>query len=202
MDSKMAKAHNSMKTSNFTPASGGAIEDEGLRALVASFKRRDDVATLIPPGGIGVELGVAGGDFSERILCRSKIDHLYSIDMWSGDRNHNIHEYKGALRKLFPYKTRNSVLRMRFDEALDLFENESLDFIYVDGYAHTGEENGKTFHDWYPKLRPGGKMAGDDYQSDWPLVVEAVRQFVALKGLELQVMNCREDAGNSKHHTW
>lgn len=46
----------------------------------------------------------------------------------------------------------------------------NLYFIYVDGYAHTGEDRGKTLFDWYPKLKIGGLMAGDDYHDDWPLV--------------------------------
>jgi hypothetical protein len=45
------------------------------------------------------------------------------------------------------------LLRMSFDEAAELFDDEFFDFIYFDGYAHTGEEGGKTFSDWYQKLK-------------------------------------------------
>ncbi|WP_084581726.1 class I SAM-dependent methyltransferase [Sphingomonas azotifigens] len=173
-----------------------------LRLLAKEFTRRDDVAMIIRSGGIGVELGVAAGDFSKRILERSELAYLFSIDMWAGDRGHDVEQYKQALRLLNPYRDRNSCLRMRFDEALDLFGDDTLDFIYVDGYAHTGEENGLTFAQWFPKLRMGGIMAGDDYHSDWPLVMRAVDSFVAANGLELHVIQCAEDSWNSRYPTW
>lgn len=175
---------------------------EALRLLAQTFTRRDDVATLFREGGKGVELGVAAGDFSERILTRSKIGYLYSIDMWAGDRGHDMGQYRETITRLAPYRDRNAIFRMRFDEALPLFEDHSLDFIYVDGYAHDGELNGQTFRAWYPKLRSGGIIAGDDYHADWPLVVSAVDAFIAANRLELHVIDCHEDAWNSKYPTW
>jgi hypothetical protein len=175
---------------------------QALKLLAGTFTRRDDVATLFREGGTGVELGVAGGDFSERILQRSKVGYLYSIDMWAGDRGHDMHQYREAIARLSPYRERNTMLRMRFDEALPLFPDSSLDFIYVDGYAHDGELNGQTFRDWFPKLKPGGIIAGDDYHADWPLVVAAVDRFAAEQGLELHVIQCSEESWNSKYPTW
>lgn len=175
---------------------------QAVKALTGTFTRRDDVATLFLKGGVGVELGVAAGEFSERILTRSEVSYLYSIDMWAGDRNHDVVQYREALARLAPHRTRNATLRMRFDEALPLFADSSLDFIYVDGYAHDGELNGQTFRDWYPKLKQGGIIAGDDYHPDWPLVVAAVDRFVAENRLELHVINCSEDSWNSKYPTW
>jgi len=176
---------------------------EALRMLARTFTRRDDIATLLVEGGTGVELGVAAGDFSERILNRSKLGYLYSIDMWAGDRGHDMQQYREAIARLSPHRTRNTILRMRFDEALPLFSDHCLDFIYIDGYAHDGELDGVTFRDWYPKLKSGGFIAGDDYHPDWPLVMAAVDRFVAENGLELHVIQCSEtDSWNSKYPTW
>ena len=122
--------------------------------------------------------------------------------MWAGDRGHGVDQYREAIVRLSPYRDRNATMRMRFDEALPLFVDESLDFIYVDGYAHDGELNGATFRDWFPKLKRGGIIAGDDYHADWPLVVGAVDAFVAEYGLELHVIDCSEDSWNSKYPTW
>ncbi len=167
------------------------------------MKYRDDIAELLPEGGIGIELGVAEGRYSERILRRSKLDYLYSVDMWAGDRGHDINQYRTAIKVLEPHKKRNSILKMRFDEALVLFEDNTFDFIYVDGYAHTGEENGQTFKDWWPKLKPGGLIAGDDYHHHWPAVIEQVNLFVAREGLDLNVINCEPlDDWASKYPTW
>lgn len=171
---------------------------------IASFRRRDDLALLIPEGAICAELGVAEGRFSEKLLQRSSLGFLYSIDMWSGDRGHDVEEYKRALTRLLPYRGRNTCLRMTFEEALPLFPDASFDFVYIDGYAHTGEEGGRTIHDWYPKVKPGGIIAGDDYAPDFPLVVEAVDRFVAAHGLTLHIVRCVEkgDDWASQYDSW
>ncbi len=135
---------------------------------------------------VGAELGVATGQFSRRILEAANI-YLFSIDMWEGDRNHDTNQYKQALRALLPFKEKSTVLRMRFCEAVDLFPDEYFDFIYVDGYAHTGQEQGQTLRDWYPKLKPGGIFSGDDYHSKWPLVVAAVDEFAHEHKLEFNI---------------
>lgn len=163
---------------------------------------RDDVITLVRHGGIGIELGVAEGILSERFLRRSVLSHLYSVDMYAGDRGHDVAQYRRALERLAPYRDRNTLVKMRFDEALAMFPDNSFDFIYVDGYAHTGEEGGQTFYDWLPKLKPGGVMAGDDYCAEWPLVVAAVDRFLAEHQMPLFVIDCREDAAYCKYPTW
>lgn len=198
------------KAASVAPATSYIVNDvydpqiaEALRMLAGSFTRRDDVATLFREGGKGVELGVAGGEFSERILNRSRIGYLYSIDMWAGDRGHDMDQYREAIVRLAPHRARNALLRMRFEDALPLFDDHSLDFIYVDGYAHDGELNGATFRDWLPKLKSGGIIAGDDYHADWPLVVAAVDAFLAENGMELHLIRCSEaDSWNSRYPTW
>ncbi len=171
-------------------------------ASYTSLSRRCDIVTLAKPGGIGVELGVAEGQFSERLLKRGTLSYLYSIDMYAGDRGHDLLQYKRAISRLMPYKSQNSLLKMKFDEAVDLFDDEYFDIIYIDGYAHTGQESGKTIHDWYQKLKPGGVFAGDDYHPQWPLVIDAVNSFVEKKGLKLHVLNCQEQSAFSYFPTW
>lgn len=170
---------------------------------VPAFLQRSDVVRLLQPGAIGVELGVAEGKFSETLLKTDRFAHLYSIDMWAGDRNHDTAQYKTALRRLLPFRQQNTTLRMTFDEALDLFPDAFFDFIYVDGYAHTGEENGATFRNWWPKLKPGGVMAGDDYAPKWPLVMQAVDAFIADHQLEMAVLDFPKSADPwSQYPTW
>jgi len=166
--------------------------------MLGKLRNRDDLLKRLPRGGVGVELGVAAGGFSLRILEQSRLGFLYSIDMWAGDRGHDVAQYRFVLDRLAPYRKRNMPIKMRFDEALPLFKDAYFDFIYVDGYAHTGEEGGQTFHDWLPKLKPGGIMAGDDYSPAWPQVVSAVDAFAACHGLKLNVIpsrDTREDGG-------
>jgi hypothetical protein len=92
---------------------------------------------------------------------------------------------------------------MSFDQAAPLFAEHSLDFIYVDGFAHTGCEGGRTLADWYPKLRPGGIMAGDDYhREDWPLVVWAVHEAAAQLQVPIRVTDQVQDATYNRYPSW
>lgn len=163
---------------------------------------RQDVLRLLGDGTglVGVELGVAAGEFSRRMVASGRFQTFFGVDMYAD--THDVQQYKQALRHvgLFgPYK----LLRMTFAEAFDLFEDESLDFIYIDGYAHTGQEGGETIWTWARKVKVGGLIAGDDYHADWPLVVEAVDTFAAETGFDLcrttEIENSVDYAG---HPSW
>ncbi len=149
---------------------------------------------------IGIELGVAGGSFSRRMVDSGRFRRFWGVDSY--EDSHNTTEYKSALRQIgldAPF----TLLRMRFDDALDMFPDGHFDFIYIDGYAHTGEEGGRTLIDWYPKLRAGGIMAGDDYSvKKWPLVVWAVNHFVRQLGVPLNVTDKVLDMGYNRFPSW
>lgn len=121
-----------------------------------------------------------------------RFSQFFGVDVYAD--HHNTREYLEALRSigiLAPYK----LLRMKFAEALELFDDESIDFVYIDGYAHTGEDGGRTIFDWLPKVKIGGLLAGHDYHPDWPLVVEAVDALCAATGFELLVTEVTPDGG-------
>jgi hypothetical protein len=63
-------------------------------------ERTKILCSMIKSDFIGCELGVAKGYFSNDILTHSNIKHLYSIDMWAGDRGHDIMEYNSAIKLL------------------------------------------------------------------------------------------------------
>ena len=54
------------------------------------------------------------------------------------------------------------------------FADESVDFIFVDG-AHTYEGVSKDLEAWWPKLKMGKRIAGDDWR--WKSVHTAVEDF-------------------------
>ena len=169
------------------------------------LNRREDVIRYTNPNGVGIELGVAEGEFSERILRETENSdfYLYSVDMWAGDRGHDVAQYSRVIKRFEKYKSRNSIIKLTFEEALSLFPDNYFDFIYVDGYAHTGEENGKTFYDWFPKLKNGGIMAGDDYHDNWPLVKNSVDLFATNIDRDLHIINCHEpNSVWSEYPTW
>ena len=175
---------------------------QALRTLAPTFHRPEDVASLFRAGGTGVILGEPDGDLSERLLHRSRISYLYSIDPWNGEYGQASGDYRNAIVRLAPLRDRNAIVRMHFNEALGLFGDETLDFIYLNGFAHDGELTGQLLRTWFAKLRPGGIIAGNDHSPAWPLMIASVDDFVARHGLEKHVVQCRFDNGSPNFPAW
>ena len=174
-----------------------------LTERLREIKFRYDILSLLPLDSITIELGVAEGGFSEAIIKNGLVRHHYAVDRYTGERNHDDGEYMTALKRLDKYRNQCTLIRAEFRVALHLFPDNYFDFVYVDGYAHTGQENGKTLTDWWPKVKPGGIFAGDDYSANFPLTVNAVNKFAEERGLKLHITDC--EPGNdwaSLHQSW
>lgn len=91
---------------------------------------------------------------------------------------------------------------MNFDNALDLFDDNSIDFIYFDGFAHNGQLGGKTIIDWYSKVKIGGLVAGDDYDDNWPLVKMVVNDLVKQINVDLFVTKIIKKNQYSEFPSW
>ena len=149
---------------------------------------------------VGAELGVAKGIFSKRMIESGKFTKFYGVDLY--EDIHNTDEYISTLKFLDHKNPIYSLLRMDFDSALKLFDDNFFDFVYVDGFAHTGEEGGKTLIDWLAKVKVGGFLAGDDYDSNWPLVVWAVNHLASELGVRVGVTSRKEDTDYCKYPSW
>lgn len=162
---------------------------------------RHDVAhELHGNRNLGIELGVAEGVFSKRMVESKRFTTFYGVDLY-GDI-HDTGEYIRALQHLGIDEGRYKLLRMDFESALKIFPDCYFDFIYIDGFAHTGEEGGKTIIDWFEKLKDGGILAGDDYHDDWPLVKWAVNHFVQQTDSDLHVTGQNEKEKWCQYPTW
>jgi hypothetical protein len=83
----------------------------------------------------------------------------------------NLRRYPGLRVKLAPG---DSTL------AAQLFEEKSIDFLFIDG-CHDTPAVLRDIDTWLPKVSPGGIIAGDDY--GWDSVRDAVRQRFAKPGV-------------------
>jgi hypothetical protein len=138
------------------------------------IKSRKEFPKLLKEFGLmgpWVELGVGNGNFHQ-ILAQHN-DQMYGVDKWN-DR-HNLQQYLNVLRKVGREST---IIRATFEKALPLFPDGFFDFIYIDGYARQGQEDGKTIRDWFPKLKQGGVYAGHDYYKRFPKTIEQVDLFL------------------------
>ena len=99
---------------------------------------------LDPPGEKLIE--PSGGAFSDDILrhCPA-VTLLWSVDRWSD--HHGVMEYWYAADRLAMYGTRSRVRRCTFTEAAAMIPDGALDWCFIDGYAHTGQEAGATLEE-------------------------------------------------------
>lgn len=132
----------------------------------------------------GVELGVSQGRFTS-YLCATMHDmHMTAVDLWEGFDNtdkeggqdyrewpHNEHleRFKGLCADYFPNRVR--IMRMDTVKAAKFFEDESIDFVFIDA-DHSYEGCSRDIEAWVPKVRSRGIVAGHDF--NWPTVKRAV----------------------------
>jgi predicted O-methyltransferase YrrM len=68
--------------------------------------------------------------------------------------------------------------------AVRLFTPGSVDFAFIDA-GHDYQSVLSDLAAWWPRIRPGGALAGHDYSSEWPGVVKAVYSFFGRAGLHV-----------------
>jgi len=123
----------------------------------------------------GVEIGVFKAQFT-RVLLENWPGTMYMIDPWRplGDEyidasNHQHHQtaYAEAMDNIKGFENRAFMLRGLGEELVNMFEDESLDFVYIDG-NHAYDYVKQDMEMWWPKLKKGGLFAGHDYLGmDW-----------------------------------
>jgi hypothetical protein len=187
-------------TSDITIESCAEYLSPKIKALKRNgFTPYDLVQILRGSQNIGIELGVASGNFSKSLIDSSRFTRLYGVDVYRD--HHDTPEYLRALVNVGIEKN-YSLIRATFSEALQLFPDAFFDFIYVDGYAHLGEDGSQTLCDWYRKLKIGGIFCGDDYHDNWPLVKWAVNHIAFHAQTELTITDGVEGEKNGRYPSW
>ena len=162
---------------------------------------RTELLDLLPKNSVGAEIGVHKGDFSARILDIVNPKKLYLIDPWlcfDEDTYDNSWYGKTTAQKELDnryesvknkFSTNNNVSILRklsYNAANDIPDN-SLDFVYIDG-DHTFKGVCADFDAFYPKVKKGGYICGDDYtnKSWWGSgVIDAVEHNLNTKAIKL-----------------
>lgn len=182
----------------------------------------ETIKPLVPTGSTIVEVGVQYGVFSEFLSNCFEPSEFYGVDQYlkSGptytdrpgvywaDENplsleeaHNDYHYETDEgmdelynKTLAKYEAfGGNLIRKESSDAAEDFEDESIDLIYIDG-DHTYEKIFADIKNWWPKVKVGGIMSGDDYCNPpetvvrWPWgVVKAVDEWCARYGQTLQL---------------
>jgi hypothetical protein len=129
------------------------------------------------PNGKGVEVGTFKGEFSKEIV-KNWLGTLYMVDVWRpltyeeylDSSNHVNYEngvYNEAINNIKGFEDRAIMIRASSEVSSDMFENNSLDFVYIDA-NHAYDYVVQDINLWYPKIKIGGYLCGHDYiDLDW-----------------------------------
>ena len=155
---------------------------------------------------IGLEIGCAFGGHLEKILSTTNIQKLYGTDPYAFYSDYekendalcmkqDILDYICNFVKtnLSYYDNRFELIRDYSANAANLFEDASLDFVYIDG-NHSYEYVKQDLTLWWPKIKLGGMLCGHDYDHpSIPQVTTCVDEF--FKQLDKNVENLKD-------HNW
>ena len=152
--------------------------------------------------GKGVEVGVLHGNFAKHILTHWNGAKLYCVDAWrhiEGNIDINNPDHNGQLDNmartfinLYEFEDRAVIIREMSDKAAHIFQEKSLDFVYLDA-AHDYENVKRDINAWKSKIKDGGILAGHDYINSSVLenghsefgVKQAVDEFAKEYGLTI-----------------
>lgn len=146
--------------------------------LVTNLKLHD-LLPLLAWEPVAAEIGVAGGDFSRKILDGCRPRRLHLIDPWAwqtGDYRYDTTNgpsqevqdarFDGVLARFLPEIADGRVFIHRqysWAAARD-FKDDSLDWVFIDG-DHTYNGCLGDLISYAPKIKSGGFIAGDDFST-------------------------------------
>lgn len=156
--------------------------------IIRQIDSRLNFANLINENNFKIicECGVGTGLFSKYLLDNCpNVEKDYLIEPfqeapgWGGIKLEIVQE---NLKNYIPNKC--EIIVGYSPKEFERFEDESFDFIYVDG-DHTTEGAKKDLDITFRKLKRGGILAGHDYNGPWTSVKNVVDEFVLTNNLKL-----------------
>jgi Methyltransferase domain len=149
----------------------------------------DVMVHLAAPGAHFVEVGAWRGRstayMAVNIINSNKQIRFDVVDTWQGSLDEEVHQsdpsvvngtlFEEFMNNMEPVKHIINPIRMTSVEASKKYEDNSLDFVLIDG-SHRYEDVVDDIMHWLPKLKIGGWLAGDDYE--WGGVKKAVNELL------------------------
>lgn len=135
----------------------------------------------MPTGGVCAEIGVWEGNYSAKILEITRPDSLHLIDPWKFESDEAYKDacYGGKKAKnqgemdavhdrvieRFATQIQSGTVTVHRSPSSDVaatFPDNYFDWVYIDG-NHLYEFVKLDLELWYPKIKSGGYLTGDDY---------------------------------------
>ena len=124
--------------------------------------------------GVGVEVGVHSAIFTKKLLSRWTKGEIIGVDCWelqesgytdlaNASQDTQDLRYLQALEAIKPFSDRCSLLRKFSVDASKDFEDDSLDFVFIDA-NHSYSGCLEDIKAWEPKVKKdGGIICGHDF---------------------------------------
>ena len=134
--------------------------------------------SYIGPCNKMVEVGCYHGVCSE--LFAENFQTVFCVDPWNDEEtrvnDHNMSMIEELFNKRVKKFTNITKMKMKSLDAVSEFEDESLDFVYLDA-RHEFKHIKNDIQKWLPKVKLGGYVGGHDYSNGWPGVRRAVNEI-------------------------
>jgi predicted O-methyltransferase YrrM len=156
------------------PESQGELLDIILKKISLSDK--------IKIAEIGVFLGRGTALWNVELINKGINYDYYAIDHFLGSSEHekNVDYYGQSLKNLSPILNKIKLIKNDSLSESQNYSDEFFDVVYIDA-SHEYEYVKNDIISWYPKIKKGGIICGDDYHKDWPGVIMAVNEIFDTK---------------------
>jgi len=185
-----------------------------------SFKEQyDRMIQELPNNSIIVEVGTWHGKSLAYLIVESlnqnKKFKIYSVDSYDNnyetfyserlkkDKNFLNDAYISFKNNLKNYENYYTQYKCKSWNGASFFNNETIDYVMIDA-GHSYEDVKRDVNTWWPKIKEGGYMGGDDYNIN-NTVGQAVDEFVKNNNLKLETVIAKNPVTgqlSSKQHIW
>ena len=145
----------------------------------------EEIARWIPDGGVWVEIGLAWGESFRwgvvACLNEGKNVRMVGVDAFPDAWHHNGTPMEQMFHNhMAPLAGHYETIRGGSSESARFFEDGSVDFVFIDA-DHVYDRVKEDILAWLPKVKPGGIIAGHDYNAAHPGVLQAVPEIFGTK---------------------
>lgn len=182
-------------------SNGQSTVNKPAKMIIQSMTREDFGPLFNKYGltGLGLELGVQKGEFSEHIVRKWKGQHLFLVDIWEHQSEtdyvdianvsteEHLKNMMETINRINKHVDTDSVSVWRSNSrvASNVFKDNMLDWVYLDA-NHSYLDTKLDINRWYHKVKSGGIISGDDW--DMPAVNKAVYETILALGNDITVI--------------
>jgi len=156
------------------------LEDQGelIKSLLTNYDRQNKIKIC----EIGVYMGRGTAIWNVELINAGVDYEYYAVDHFEGSIEHRITnmgpipKIENVVKNLESILHKINIVPKDSVTASKLFEDQYFDIIYIDA-SHEYLPVREDIISWWPKLKNGGFMCGDDYVNGWPGVIQAVNEL-------------------------